>query len=167
MKKVIFMVSITCCLFFYGTSNANVINPGWWSIGRGFGYCVEAGNIIPTLPVLEIEVGKTQTGTGQYTTCSHGKWLTRNIYGYQAELTCTTMGKNGQHATKIIKVIFHKKNHENFYISISGEYTIKYKLTNKECKTGKYPWIDTELNPGIPIPLWRQDELIKKSAVVN
>ena len=167
MKKVIFMVSITCCLFSYGTSNADVINPGWWSSGHGFGYCVEAGNIIPNLRVLEIEVGKTQTGASQYTICSHGKWLSRNSYGYQAELTCTKKGENGQHATKIIKVIFHKKNPEHFYISISGGYATKYKLTNKECRIGKYPWIDTELNPGIPMPLWRQNMLIKNSADVN
>lgn len=163
MEKSIFTVSITCCLLFYGTSNADIIKPGWWSTGHGLGYCVETGNAVPTLRFLELEVGKTQTGASQYTTCNHGKWLAKNTYGYQAELTCRTMGINGQHVTKTVKVFFHKKGLDNFYISISREYFTKYRLTRKICKINKYPWIDIELNPGVPIPLWRQNRLIENS----
>ncbi|MDD5279750.1 MULTISPECIES: hypothetical protein [Acidithiobacillus] len=162
MKKSIFTISITCCLLFYGTSNADVIKPGWWSTGHGFGYCVEAGNAVPTLRFLELEVRKTQTGASQYTTCNHGKWLTNNTYGYQAKLTCKTMGINGQYATQTFKVTFHKKDKNNFYVKINGEYFTKYKSTRKKCIISKHPWAYTELNPGVPIPLRRQNMLLKK-----
>ena len=167
MKNVInISISILMCCAFSGVASANVVIPGWWSTDYNVGYCVYNKNITPSLPFLETEIGRFDTGASQYTTCDHGKWIARNTYGYQEKMICTTVGVSGQRETTVNKITFHKKDKRHFSISINGlvtgKYTITYNLTPKKCPVIKYPWIDAETNPGVPNPLWLQNMLLKK-----
>ncbi|MBU2852554.1 hypothetical protein [Acidithiobacillus ferriphilus] len=167
MKNVInILISILMYCAFPRIANANVVTPGWWSTGYHAGYCVYDKNIIASLHSLELEIGRFYTGSSQYTTCNQGKWIKRNTYGYRAKMICTTVWGNDQREVSAYKIIFHKENKNLFSVSINslpnGKYTMTYKLTKNKCPVIKYPWIDAETDPVVPIPLWLHNKLLKK-----
>ena len=160
------VVSILMCCICPRIAIANVIKPGWWSTGYHVGYCIYNKNVSPDLHFLALEIGRSDTGASQYTTCHQGKWIVHNACGYKTKMICTTVGINGQRGTAVTKITFHKENKRKFSISINslltGKYKTTYEFANNKCPVIKYPWIDAELNPGVPIPLWLQNVLLKK-----
>lgn len=168
MKKKLIHVLISILMFcvFSGMASANVVTPGWWSTGYHVGYCIYNNNVIPSLPFLELEIGRSATGASQYTTCDHGKWIARNAYDYKATMICTTVGVNGQRGTFVTKIIFHKENNRKFSISINslliGKYKTTYNFAKNKCPVIKHPLGAVEIYPGVPIPRLVHNKLLKQ-----
>lgn len=163
MKALFISTALFLC--FPKNSLADVVEPGWWNIGGGFGYCIKPGNMIPSLSVLELEIGKTETGASQHTTCTHGKWIIKKKNTtYKAALNCTTIGANGQTRVENKIITWRLIGPTQFYVSITGQGLTRYEFTKKKCKVSKYPLIEIQLNPGLPLPLWQQKLLLKHDA---